>query len=171
MIINWCLIQFLKFFIVISYFLLPRKFSFFSIELIFKFEAKIRGSADGASNVLHSCVKCSKTTCLPTFISGDFDSITPDVKNFYASKVSKFQMFLDDCTQRLCAVNCFSPINTEGTNSKLATSYRHRLKLVIILFPFPCRELKLYTPPIKTRPTLRNAWEFFTTKPNLRTSR
>jgi len=48
--------------------------------------AVLRACTDGASNVLHDCVELSRSSYLPHFISGDFDSVRPEVLDFYRSQ-------------------------------------------------------------------------------------
>ncbi|ESN94717.1 hypothetical protein HELRODRAFT_68923, partial [Helobdella robusta] len=50
------------------------------------FQAKIRCSADGGTNVLFTYVPASHSEYLPHFIAGDFDSIAPIIKEFYQCK-------------------------------------------------------------------------------------
>ncbi|KAL7840820.1 hypothetical protein AOLI_G00261430 [Acnodon oligacanthus] len=49
-------------------------------------KAVIRACADGGANHLYRLVDGQQERFLPDYISGDFDSITPDVKAFYSEK-------------------------------------------------------------------------------------
>ena len=41
--------------------------------------AVLRACTDGAANILHDCIDLNHSAYLPNFISGDFDSVRPDI--------------------------------------------------------------------------------------------
>ncbi|KAK2570161.1 thiamine pyrophosphokinase 1 [Acropora cervicornis] len=50
------------------------------------FQASIKAFTDGGANQVHRIVGDNLENYLPDYISGDFDSICPDVMNFYKAK-------------------------------------------------------------------------------------
>ncbi|OWF46943.1 thiamin pyrophosphokinase 1-like isoform X2 [Mizuhopecten yessoensis] len=49
-------------------------------------KATLKATVDGGTNVLYDSVKADRDLYIPDLISGDFDSIRPEVSEFYKSK-------------------------------------------------------------------------------------
>ncbi|XP_013863906.1 thiamine pyrophosphokinase 1 isoform X4 [Austrofundulus limnaeus] len=87
-------------------------------------KALLRACADGAANHLYNITAGDCDNFLPDYISGDFDSITPEVKAFYVDKGCKLMETADqDLTDY---TKCLSIMLEEIQRRKLQQG-NHRL--------------------------------------------